>query len=115
MEAEPSLYAEKSTNLCDRQQSLDPLEKSLPNVKWMTNPIMNGTPFEPGKHKESGLGGSQGLLEHLKNVQRSCLYHRGLLLRCYVQGEECSMSSTEPVLKLKIIGHSPPTVVETLF
>ena len=57
----------------------------------MTNPIIRGTSFKPGKHDSSGLSGSQGLLDHLKRMQEFCLYHQALLLSYYVHGEEGAM------------------------
>ena len=59
-----------------------PLGKDLPDDKgrWMDHPEIKESSFEPSKHSESGLCGSHGFLEHLKRMQQSCLYHRGLLL-----------------------------------
>ena len=70
-----------------------PLGKSLPEDKkrWMTTSGMHRTSFTPGNHSSSGLSGSQGLLDHLKRMQEFCLYHRALLLRYYVHGEEGAM------------------------
>ena len=63
-----------------------PLSKKLPDDKrkWMMHPEMKGSSLTPSNHKESGLNGPQGVLDHFKQVQQTCIYNRALFLWYYV-------------------------------
>ena len=72
----------------ERYNFHSPLSKTLPEEKrkWMKHKEMEGSSFKPSNHKGSGLNGPGGLLDHLKQLQQTCIYNRGLFLWYYVHG-----------------------------